>query len=395
MLNYNFNNKCYGCGACVDICPVNAISMKENEEGFIMPFVDKAKCIDCKKCDKICPRFNIIKIDKDIKEREFYTFFKYPKEERLNSTSGGVFWTLAQYFIEEGNYVVGAVWNNKLQVEHIITNDINEAKKIRESKYVQSNVEGIYKKVQEVLKDGRQVLFSGTPCQCAAIRNYTKDDINLYTVAVICEGVPSPKVWEYFYKYMEKTYNSKLRNVVMRSKEGENKWKEPHYKFEFENGKNLLIRNNQVSYFQAFVTGLIQRNSCYDCGIKGNNINCDILMGDYWSCNEEEFKKSENYGISAVGIFSEKGKKLQKILEKDNYFEKTDINKIWEKNQVIMTSIKKSPNRKRFFIKFNETNINVMLNKYQGKDFLKNKLIKITKKIGVYKVIKNIKKKVG
>ena len=221
MLNYDFNNRCYGCGACIDICPVNAISMKENEEGFIMPFINKEKCINCKKCDKICPRFNIIKIDKDIKEREFYTFFKYPKEERINSTSGGAFWTLAKYFIYEGNYVAGAVWNDNFQVEHIITNDLEEVKRIRKSKYVQSNAIGIYKKVQEILSTGKKVLFSGTPCQCTAIRNYTKDNKNLYTTAVICEGVPSPKVWKYFYKYMEKKNNSKLKNVVMRSKEGE------------------------------------------------------------------------------------------------------------------------------------------------------------------------------
>lgn len=392
MLDYDFNKRCYGCGACVDICPVNAISMKENEEGFIIPIIDKDKCINCKKCDKICPRFNIMRIEKGIREREFYTFFKYPKEERLNSTSGGVFWTLANSFIQDGNYVAGAVWNKEFQVEHILTNDLEEAKKIRESKYVQSNATGIYKKVMKILQDGKKVLFSGTPCQCTAIRNYTGNHKNLYTTAVICEGVPSPKVWRYFYKYIEKENNSKLKRVVMRSKDGEKRWKEPHYKFEFENGKKLLIKNNQVPYFLAFVTGLIQRNSCYECGIKGDNINCDILMGDYWSCGEDEFKKSEGYGISAVGIFTEKGKELQKILSESNYFEKTNIDKILQKNKVIMTSIKKSPKRKKFFRKYNETNINEMLSKYQGRDFLKMRLIKISKKIGVYEIIKGIKK---
>ena len=193
-------NNCTGCRMCEQICPVNAIKMIENKEGFIEPVIDKTKCINCGLCSKRCPQLNEIK--REDYKMEVYAAKNKNIEEQKSSSSGGVFSVLANYVLENNGIVFGCAFNDNLIAEHIGIEDKNELYKLRGSKYVQSNTKNTFKDVKENLENSRMVLYSGTPCQIAGLKQFLgKEYDNLYTVDLVCHGVPSPKLFKKLFLY--------------------------------------------------------------------------------------------------------------------------------------------------------------------------------------------------
>ena len=187
MIDVIDKNKCCACHACYNICPVNAISMIEDEKGFKYPTVDKEKCINCGKCENICPILNEIKIDIN---PSAYACINKKDEIRLKSSSGGVFSLFAKYILDKQGVVFGATWNSDFsEVNHIYVTKEEELKKIRGAKYLQSNISDTYKKVKEFLDNDRFVLFSGTPCQIFGLKKYlNKEYEKLILQDIICHG---------------------------------------------------------------------------------------------------------------------------------------------------------------------------------------------------------------
>ena len=185
---------CYGCGACFNACPTGAVSMKENVEGFMEPVIDAEKCIACGKCRQVCPSVNCQYPNNP--EPDIYAF---SAEEKLlyDSSSGGIFTFLAENVLKKGGYVAGAAYDDKFRVNHIIIHDIEELDLLRRSKYLQSSTGDTFQRVKELLEEGRYVLYSGCPCQIAGLLRFLgKDYDKLYTVDVLCHGIPSPKLFQ-------------------------------------------------------------------------------------------------------------------------------------------------------------------------------------------------------
>lgn len=203
MIKLVEKSNCCGCEVCVNVCPQKCIKMVEDEEGFRYLDIDYKKCIDCGLCEKRCPVLKEAKKDY-IESLEFYAGYNKNDEILKQSSSGGIFWLLAQNIIKNNGIVYGVIQNSTYDVCFQRATNLEECTKFRGSKYLQAKVNGIYRLVKEDLDKGCKVLFSGTPCQIAGLYNYlNKKYDNLYTCDVVCHGVPSNKVYRKFIEYIE------------------------------------------------------------------------------------------------------------------------------------------------------------------------------------------------
>ena len=198
MIEIKDKKDCCGCQACVTVCTKHCIAMQADNEGFLYPIVDKSACTNCGLCEKVCPVINQSEPHKPLK---VYAAKNKNEDIRRQSSSGGIFTLLAEKVINEGGVVFGARFNENWNVVHSWTDTKEGIAALRGSKYVQSTIGNTYNEAREFLKQGRKVLFSGTPCQIAGLKKFLRKEYNnLLTVDVVCHGVPSPLVWR---KYLE------------------------------------------------------------------------------------------------------------------------------------------------------------------------------------------------
>ena len=330
--NINNINKyiiCAGCRCCEKICPVNAIEMKENKEGFIEPVVNEEKCISCGLCLKRCPQINKLEIE-GIEQKAYATQNKN-KEDLKISSSGGMFIAFAKNIISQDGVVYGAAYDQNLKVNHIRVENIEELKLLQGSKYVQSDTADTFEQTKNDLISGRKVLFSGTPCQIAGLKQYLgKDYENLYTIDIVCHGVPSRKLFEKYKNSLEAKENSKIDQFDFRDKT-EKGW-----------GLNLRIKyqNNKVtkkascfdSYYKSFLAGNTYRRCCYDCKYANLNRVGDITIADFWGIEETNSKIDIKKGVSAVIVNSRKGQKIFEDIQQDIIAEETSIESVTKRN---------------------------------------------------------------
>lgn len=305
MIEINDKSNCCGCSACVAICPNNCIKLKKDSEGFDYPEIDENVCIKCDMCEKICPVLNK-KIFKD-EIRKTYGGMNVNKDIKFASSSGGVFTLLAEYIINNGGVVFGAAVSKDCYfVEHIKVDRINDLAKLRGSKYVQSDVNNCFKEVEYLLKQGKLVLFTGTPCQVAGVKTFLKRDYdNLFTQDIVCHGVPSPKVWYEYIKDMEKRYAHKAKFVNFRHKVlGDKTYS---LKIEFQNGKVYCNDKNTDVYLRGYISNLFLRPSCYECMFKGLDRCADITLADFWGVEDYAPELCGEFGVSLLSVHNEKG----------------------------------------------------------------------------------------
>lgn len=297
---------CTACAACVSVCPKQCISMREDREGFLQPKIDAKLCIECHRCEKVCPILNPVAIPNDF-ETKAYAAINKDDEVRAQSSSGGVFFPLAQWIIEQGGVVFGARWNDKWEVVHDYAEDLAGVKAFMRSKYVQSVVGDTLKQAKSFLEAGRWVLYSGTPCQIGGLKAYLgKEYDKLITVDLICHGVPSPGVWRSYLKdYVGK---DQILDINFRDKsEG---WL--GFQFFTTTTTTTTRRDKQMEnpYFRGFLTNVYLRNSCYNCRFRQYHRMSDITLADYWGVNEFCTEMHDNKGTSIVFTHTEKGKNL-------------------------------------------------------------------------------------
>lgn len=308
---------CCGCGACCKSCPRHAISMEEDENGFVYPRIDETKCTECGRCLKVC---SFEKKGKSWKE----TYAVQVKGINLaESASGGIFTGLAQEVLKRKGVVYGCAMlyeNQNLAVRHIGIDKIEELCKLKGSKYVQSDLENVYVEIKEQLENNKTVLFSGTPCQIAGLKGYLqKTYINLYTIEIICHGVPSAKLFRNYLRYIESQIKKKIIGFHFRDKSSG--WK-LYGKMILENGdgsqEEIYFEPEESSYYQMFLNGYTYRKSCYYCPFASEYRQGDITIGDYW-CIElvhPEYltkfggKLEEEKGISCLMINNEQGRDM-------------------------------------------------------------------------------------
>lgn len=329
---------CNGCGICVKECPVEAIKMVEDTEGFLYPVIDEEKCINCNKCKNICSNFNDSK-DYD----KAYMAINKNIDELKNSSSGGMFYILAKYVISNNGVVFGVEYDDNMEAHHNYYTTLEDCKKFQGSKYVRSNLNNSFEKVQEFLKNDKYVLFTGTPCQCNALKLFLKKDYDKLIICdLICHSNPSPKVLKKYIEEVEKDYNKKIINFYHRPKE--NGWHNALPIIEFSDSSKI----NDKIYLDAFGFGLISRPSCYDCMFTGTNRVSDFTIADLWGndkiCPEI---KDDNTGISLFCINSKKADEIFEKIKDKMEFKKVDKKFAFSFNHYC--NIKKHHNRKKFF----------------------------------------------
>lgn len=393
MIQFDFDKYCYGCGNCANVCPTGAIRMVENSEGFLMPQVDESKCIHCGKCDRNCVYLHPMGTSESSKKR-CYAVYGYQDETLLRkSSSGGVFPALALKVLEQRGYVCGCVWNDNFEAEHIVSGEWKDVERMLHSKYVQSDMGDCYKQVDKLLKEGKTVLFSGTPCQVAAVLKYTNNPSNLITCDLICKGVPSPGVWRKYKEYIEKEKGSKLKNIVLRSKDKYG-WTGPVTRYEFEDGSRKEILFFQLNHFiVGFLDGLYMRNSCYRCQYKDLNHQADIVLGDFWGINRKVFQKSKNLGVSAVIVRTEKGRELFESIKDKFKISELSYEEMSQQNPSMRASTPYNQKRDTFFSNYENGSIEEHISRYVEMKNFKKKLIAWTDKTGLFKLFKWVQEK--
>lgn len=313
MIDIKNKKDCCGCNACGDVCHTKAITFHDDNEGFWYPVVDKVKCTDCHLCERICPMINVEEIKKsNLQEPIVYGGYNKDIVIRFDSTSGGVFSLLSQAMYKQKGYVSGAIYTDDFKVVNFISNDKNDLRRLRSSKYVESNAEGIYKRIKELLLAGEKVLACGSPCQMAALRGFLwKDCDNLIVVDFLCRATNSPKVFEKYRQSLEVRYGSRI--VTIKDKNKDHGWHSLARKITFEDGQIYYGEGHEDDFRRGYHMNVFERPSCYDCKFKGIPRLSDITLGDFWGIGSVDSSLEQNLGTSLVMINSRKG---------EEYFEK-------------------------------------------------------------------------
>lgn len=317
--------RCYGCSACKDACPVDAISMREDSEGFQYPVIDEEICIHCGKCRRICIyRNQELFNDGEESYPKVYAANSKDSEVVQESTSGGMFTPMYRAVLKEGGAVVGACYDEKLRVIYTLAESEEECQRIRGTKYVFADCEDVKPRVRALLEQRREVLFTGTPCQIAGLKSYLgKPYANLYTVELICHGASSPKAFRKYCDYLEEVYQSKIKTFQFR-----NKFKgvdNPFVLVEFESGSIEVENALKNNFSRAFRSNNLQRPSCYVCEFAGKRRGvADITIGDYWQVEQEHPNFVNPKGVSILKINTKQGEALfERIKDELNLQEST------------------------------------------------------------------------
>lgn len=307
---------CTGCAVCHDVCPRGCITMNYGNGLHWYPVVDNDKCIQCGKCEKVCPALNDVSTC-DF-EQKFYASWSKAAEERKQSTSGGVGTALARYALSKGWYVVGAEFNKGWALYHRIVSEEKGLDNLRGSKYLQSNTAGIFKQLEQLVSSGKHVFFIGTPCQVESVKRIipaNKHDL-ITTCGIICHGVNSSKVWLDFVHYLEGKHNSGIKSYDFRSKEkgwGENSrgGKKLYVKYETDSGKTFFKPAWKNLFHHWFGLHVIMRESCFNCKYRVLQRNSDITIGDFWGLKRvlPELQDIDN-GVSVAITSSPQGEAI-------------------------------------------------------------------------------------
>lgn len=313
---------CTGCGVCKTACPKQAIVMHEDEYGFMVPDINMELCVRCAICEKVCPDLNKPKMFNG-KDLEVYAAINKNKDIQKSSASAGAFYSLAKDVLLEGGHVFGCAWESDLKVRHIEITSVSELCRLQKSKYVQSDVGECYQRTKDLLSQDIRVLFSGTPCQIAGLRNYlNKDYDNLVLVDIICHGVPSHRMFSSFIDSLEQKTGKKVCKYDFRYKDE----RAGNFlsKVEFDD-KTKLKQWQELSYTYLFMNAYIYRPSCYKCKYANIERVSDITLGDYWNVKTVHPEVNDKEGVSLIIVNSEKGKQLVKKLELSMDLTKSNI----------------------------------------------------------------------
>lgn len=316
MINIVNKVDCCGCEACSNACPKKCIEMKSDEEGFLYPQVNQDTCINCGLCEKVCPIINHVPREKN-DYQEAYLLQHKDDEICRESTAGGAFTGIASYVIEKGGIVFGVEMTEGYKVRHTSVETIDDLKKFRNSKYVQSRIGTVFQQVKHELNKGRLVCFSGTPCQVEGLRHFLgKDYENLILVDVVCRAVPSPGVWEKYIQY-EVEQKGEMSSVRFRDKTLGYQYSTMELKS--NDGKAYRGGIESQPWLRMFFSGMIIRPSCTDCKFRSRYRNSDFTIWDCFPSYKFDKSFNERKGTTRVLVHSEKGKAIFETIKKEYY----------------------------------------------------------------------------
>lgn len=344
-------DKCYGCGACIEVCPKKCLKLGKDNLGFKKVIMtDENACISCGACSKVCEALNMQKGENIQCLKRYYAQNK-DSNVLKRSSSGGVFTALAEYVFRNNGYVWGVQMNGNGKNEFKCASNVENLKSLCGSKYVEVDTALPFSKIKEQVQEGKLVLFSGTPCQVQAVNLFLKNKKydNLILVDLLCYGVQSPAIWE---KYISEVScnNSKISNVQMRYKEPS--WENYAMKIEFDDGTIYKKSRWKDPYLLSYATNLYNRTICMNCEAKKFPRVSDITLGDFWQIDTLPVISKEiniDSGISIVLAHNEKGNEILKQL--DEYLYMHELPKQIFTNMIERFSgcSKKNSNKEQFF----------------------------------------------
>ena len=367
---------CMGCNACFDICGPKAIVQDTNAEGFWYPKVIMDKCTDCGACDAICPELHINELRDNGTTHDPVVIAAYHKDEEVQraSTSGGIFSALANKIFDEGGYVCGAVYTDDFyNVHHIVTNKREDLLRIRGSKHFQSNMTGIYRQVNKLLRKGEKVLICAAPCQVAGLRMFLRKEYdNLITVDFICLGINSPKIFQKHLQSLEDEYGAKAISVQAKTKDLG--WRALAYKIKFANNKEYLRPGSEDNFTRSFVeTHASVRPACYVCQYKGFPRTSDISLGDFWGIEKTKSELlDKNLGTSAVMLNSPKGIAFFDSIKNSIEHQEFSLSDVIQQNPALLHPLKLPIlNREEFYVDVDNLPFDQVAKKYFPSKFRK------------------------
>lgn len=306
-------DQCCGCGACASICQSGAITIGIGDDGFYKPELTADCCIECGACETVCPMCN----ESSKNEIQYaYLFINSNQYERNLSSSGGFFKCVADLILDAGGVVYGAAFADDFSIEHVRCENSEQLYPLMGSKYVQSRIGDTFRQAQNDLEHGKTVLFSGTSCQVAGLKNFLgREYDSLYTVDLICQGTPSPEAWK---RYLEDYHDDEdIRYIDFRYKS--DGWWNWGLRLQYAHKDYFSkARGGHDPYMSAFLQGISLNEPCYDCKFRSMQRVSDFFIGDAWNINRIRVHMDDNRGITTVFVNSEKGLKLFKQLEKQD-----------------------------------------------------------------------------
>lgn len=353
---------CSGCHACYNICPKNCITMETDSEGFLYPHIDERRCIDCGRCGEVCP---VLHEYRGNKKGQAYACINRNEEIRMKSSSGGVFNLIAEWTIEHSGIVFGAAFDKQLNVKHIEVESEKDLYKLRGSKYLQSRIGDTYKTTERYLKQGRIVLFTGTPCQISGLKAYLgKEYDNLIMQDLICHGVPSPDIWQKYLVYQEKAHSCPIDRESLPVFRLKSKgWKRYSVSFNLLNDTEYQETLDKDMFMKAFLNNLCLRPSCYNCHSKSLERESDITLADFWGVENLLPDMFDDKGTSLVFINSEKGRRLFEKVAANTIFKEIDIDEAAIYNSSAYKSSIKPNNREWFMENLTADTFDEIVNK--------------------------------
>lgn len=358
----NAQETCIGCNACVQVCPNSCIKMELNFEGFWYPVINEALCNDCQICKNVCPTAEGT-FAPEMKTPNVYGAWNLDDGIRANSTSGGVFSALANLVIQKGGVVFGAAFNQEMQVNHVMVDNIEDLIYLQGSKYVQSKIENTYIMAKKQLKSGRQVLFTGTPCQIAGLYSFLRTDYdNLITCDLVCHGVNSPKIFAEYINGLEKKNKAKVISYKFRDKS--RGWKNSTLAIEFSNSFKYYVDIMKDSFGYGFLKNVCLRPSCHNCKFSKIPRIADITIADFWGVANYYPDLDDDKGTSLVMINSNKGKKVFDLCSDMLFIKEVELEKAIEYNNNAIGSEKPSPKREQFFLDYSNKGYKYVAKRY-------------------------------
>lgn len=327
MIENKIQNNCSGCRACEQVCPVQAITMTDDKEGFRVPIVNVSVCVNCGKCNNVCMYDNApYKVHVFEQPRKAYVAWNRSLQLRKESTSGGLFSVIATCILKKDGVVYGCAWATDLTVHHIRITTLSGLSALKKSKYIESDTEHTFSEVKKDLHEGKIVLYSGTPCQIAGLKYFLgKEYDNLYTIDLVCEGVPSPLIFKKYLQWIEKKEKCKVVNFMFR--DYSEKLQSACISYQLENSRKISVRLGQSFFFRLFYELKINRLSCYTCLYSKPERVGDFTLSDFWGIENTypEMKKERKCGINLVLCNSDKALRLFDTVKENLWFKEVSV----------------------------------------------------------------------